>query len=86
MLLEKGETMNNIERNPNCPMRTSLGNCDVGGGFCTSVKIEVCNALHNAYRVAFFNGQKFERERPKYCPNCGARMKGEADEHNIERD
>ena len=41
--------MNNIERNPNCPMRTSLGNCDVGGGLCTSVKREVCIALHKAY-------------------------------------
>lgn len=55
--------MSNIERKPNCPMRTSLGNCDVSGGFCTSVKNEVCNALHNAYQVAFLNGQKFERTR-----------------------
>ncbi len=57
--------MSNIERNPNCPMRTSLGICDTGGGFCISVKSEVCNALHNAYQVAFLNGQKFEREQWK---------------------
>ena len=55
--------MNNIERNLICPMRTSLGNCDASGGFCTSVKIEVCNALHDAYRIGFLNGQKYEKER-----------------------
>lgn len=27
-------------------MRTSLGNCDPIGGFCTSVKTAICEALH----------------------------------------
>lgn len=27
-------------------MRTSLGNCDPIGGFCTSVNADICEALH----------------------------------------
>lgn len=38
--------MNNIEKHPKCHMRTSLGNCDPIGGFCTSVKKDICEALH----------------------------------------
>ena len=61
--LRKGEPMNNIENYPDCPMRTDIGNCGCGGGFCTSVKAEVCDALHNAYQIAFLHGQRYERER-----------------------
>lgn len=38
--------MNNIEKYPKCHMRTSLGNCDPIGGFCTSVNKAICEALH----------------------------------------
>ena len=40
--------MNNIEKYPKCHMRTSLGNCDPIGGFCTSVNGSICEALHKA--------------------------------------
>lgn len=39
-------SMSNIEKYPKCHMRTSLGNCDPIGGFCTSVNATVCEALH----------------------------------------
>ena len=38
--------MSNIEKYPKCNMRTSLGNCDPIGGFCTSVNTAICEALH----------------------------------------
>lgn len=38
--------MSNIEKYPKCHMRTSIGNCDPIGGFCTSVKTDICEALH----------------------------------------
>ena len=38
--------MNNIEKYPKCHMRTSFGNCDPMGGFCTSIKTTICEALH----------------------------------------
>ena len=38
--------MSNIEKYPKCHMRTSLGNCDPIGGFCTSVNTDICEALH----------------------------------------
>jgi len=62
-VLEEEELMSNILNHVNCPMRTKLGNCDCGGGFCTSVKKEVCDALHEAYRIGFLNGQRYEKER-----------------------
>ena len=43
----RGErSMSNIEKYPKCHMRTSLGNCDPIGGFCTSIKTDICEALH----------------------------------------
>ena len=38
--------MSNTDRHPECHMRTSLGNCDPIGGFCTSVNTTICEALH----------------------------------------
>ena len=38
--------MSNTTRYPQCHMRTSLGNCDPIGGFCTSVNESICEALH----------------------------------------
>lgn len=32
-------------------MRTSLGNCDPIGGFCTSVNTTICEALHKATKT-----------------------------------
>lgn len=61
--LEEEESMSNILNHVNCPMRTKLGNCNCGGGFCTSVKKEVCDALHEAYRIGFLNGQRYEKKR-----------------------
>ena len=34
-----------------CKMRTSLGNCDPIGGFCTAVKDEICEGLMKAYSL-----------------------------------
>ena len=78
--------MNNIERYPKCHMRTSLGNCDPIGGFCTSVKTNICEALHKS--VGLGAGKWVEIENgeylcsnclritigypPSYCPNCGS--------------
>ena len=42
--------MNNIEKYPKCHMRTSLGNCNPVGGFCTSVNESICEALHKVNR------------------------------------
>ena len=42
--------MNNIDRHPECHMRTALGNCDPIGGFCTSVNEPICEALRKASR------------------------------------
>lgn len=43
---------NNIKRYPNCKMRTSLGNCDAIGGFCTSVNEVICDAFHKLAEAA----------------------------------
>lgn len=43
---------NNIKRYPNCQMRTSLGNCDAIGGFCTSVNEAICDAFHKLAEAA----------------------------------
>ena len=42
----QGDGRNNIKRYPNCQMRTSLGNCDAIGGFCTSINAPICDAFH----------------------------------------
>ena len=42
--------MSNIERHPQCPMRTTLGNCNPIGGFCTSVNESICEAFHRLYK------------------------------------
>lgn len=46
--MKKENRMSNIEKYPKCHMRTSLGNCDPIGGFCTSVNKAICEALHKA--------------------------------------
>ena len=67
--------MNNIEKYPKCHMRTSLGNCDPIGGFCTSVNEAICEALH---RVAdrptgeWINGHSTNGIYYKRCDQCFA--------------
>ena len=41
-----GDGRDNMKRYPNCQMRTSLGNCDAIGGFCTSINAPICDAFH----------------------------------------
>ena len=45
-IIYRGDGCNNIKRYPNCHMRTSLGNCDAIGGFCTSINAPICDAFH----------------------------------------
>ena len=85
--------MSNIEKYPKCYMRTSLGNCDPIGGFCTSVKTDICEALHKAAEprtgewscdeYALYHCSECGCEATwdyDYCPNCGADMRGGEDE------
>lgn len=86
--------MSNIDRHPRCHMRTSLGNCDPLGGFCTSVNEPICEALHKVSRpqgewVSNHDGSWNCSEcglrvliyaKGNFCPNCGADMRGEKDE------
>ena len=51
--------MSNIERPPDCRMRTALGNCSPIGGFCTSNSKEWCEAMQRAY-WAGYNDFKLE--------------------------
>lgn len=81
---------NNIKRYPNCQMRTSLGNCDAIGGFCTSINAPICDAFHKLVDAVHGewidtgNWMGIECSRCKchsryvtpFCPQCGARMKG----------
>lgn len=82
--------MSNIDRHPECHMRTALGNCDPIGGFCTSVNESVCEGLHKVSRpqghyIKGRNGEWYcsecKRIDDKYsvarfCWYCGAQMKG----------
>lgn len=65
--------MNNIDRHPECYMRTVLGNCDPIGGFCTSVNKSICEALHKVSRPhgkwIFEETDEYKRT---YCSVCGA--------------
>ena len=97
--------MSNIDRHPECHMRTALGNCDPIGGFCTSVNESICEALQKVSRpqgewivnvsdyksvcsvcganeTDFIYGTEmwYGLGESKFCPNCGARMKGADDE------
>ena len=50
-------------------MRTSLGNCDPIGGFCTSVNESICDALH---KVSIPTGEWWIREYEYFtCSECG---------------
>lgn len=65
--------MNNIEKYPKCHMRTSLGNCDPMGGFCTSVNTDICEALHKVADRP--TGEWVEQESDNIekiylCSNC----------------
>ena len=78
--------MSNIEKYPKCNMRTPLGNCDPIGGFCTSVKTAICEALHKAAKPRTGKWTEIENGEylcsnclhitigypPSNCPNCGS--------------
>ena len=81
--------MSNIEKYPKCHMRTSLGNCDPIGGFCTSVNESICKALHKVSRPTGewtddmkctncgFQDDDFgikQVMKCNFCPSCGARI------------
>lgn len=73
--------MSNIKKYPKCQMRTSLGNCDPIGGFCTSVNEPICEALHKAAepkRAYWRNFTVEENEEMAFmgwmeCSNCRAK-------------
>ena len=84
----QGDGRNNIKRYPNCQMRTSLGNCDVIGGFCTSINAPICDAFHKLVEATQGEwvddgciekcnqcGERREFPHWKFCPNCGADMR-----------
>lgn len=73
-------SMSNIEKYPKCHMRTSLGNCDPIGGFCTSVNESICEALHKVSRPTgewirisndWIDGTCGARYFPIRCSVCG---------------
>ena len=65
---------NNIKRYPDCQMRTSLGNCNAIGGFCTSVNAPICDAFHKLTKVVQrwipFTRRPMTEEEQKDYPNC----------------
>lgn len=87
--------MSNIEKYPKCHMRTSLGNCDPIGGFCTSVNTDICEALHKVAdrptgkwvfdECGYFHCEVCGRKpndqntTTDYCPHCGARLGGDTE-------
>ena len=89
----QGDGRNNLKRYPNCQMRTSLGNCDAIGGFCTSINAPICDAFHKLSEavqgewIDTGNWMGIECSRCKchsryvtpFCPQCGAKMKGGAE-------
>lgn len=56
---------NNMKRYPNCQMRTSLGNCDAIGGFCTSINAPICDAFHKL--VKSVHGEWIEHKWAEEC-------------------
>ena len=66
--------MSNIEKYPKCDMRTSLGNCDPIGGFCTSVNTTICEALHKVAKSKMGEWIKI----PEFC---GDDVSGFIDNH-----
>lgn len=44
-----------------CPIRTNLGNCIIGG-FCTAVNKEICRNLRETYTKGFAEGFAEGRE------------------------
>lgn len=64
-----GDGRNNMKRYPNCHMRTSLGNCDVIGGFCTSINAPICDAFHKLVDVA--QGEWICKGDYAICSKCG---------------
>ena len=40
----------------NCPMRHENGNCLPMGGFCNTLKSELCDALHQAFEKGYYAG------------------------------
>ncbi len=56
--MKRTPNMSNVERRPECSLRTSLGNCDSAGGFCTSVSYEICEALRRAYFSGYYDGSR----------------------------
>ena len=49
-----------------CPMRHENGNCLPMGGFCNTLKTELCDALNQAfdigYRTGFIDGRSIETQ------------------------
>lgn len=41
----------NLKRHQHCPMRTHVGNCIIIGGFCTSIREDICDALHKSFQM-----------------------------------
>lgn len=41
----------NLKRHQHCPMRTHVGNCLIIGGFCTSIREDICDALHKSFQM-----------------------------------
>ncbi len=74
----QGDGRNNMKRYPNCQMRTSLGNCDAIGGFCTSINAPICDAFHELVDVAqgkwikTVDGNGWNDWYVLKCPFCGA--------------
>lgn len=45
----------NLKRHQHCPMRTHVGNCIIIGGFCTSIREDICDALHKSFQMGTRN-------------------------------
>lgn len=67
----------NLKRHQHCPMRTHVGNCLIIGGFCTSIREDICDALHKAFQMGARSRAKegeWINKQEKYqmaeCSNC----------------
>ena len=58
----QGDGRDNMKRYPNCQIRTSLGNCDAIGGFCTSVNAPICDAFHKLIEAAYKPDHSYEAD------------------------